>query len=128
MKLPIDRFRNVVRDAVLVSLDLLIVNDKAEVLVGRRQNPPAKDWLFVPGGRVYKEERLTDALQRISVSETGVDLSQAGGAFTASMTTCTQIMGSGKTESVLTTPSSPASSRIVRRSILLVMRSTNTFS
>jgi colanic acid biosynthesis protein WcaH len=56
MRLPIDRFRNVVRDSVLVSLDLLIVNDKAEVLVGRRQNPPAKDWLFVPGGRVYKEE------------------------------------------------------------------------
>jgi colanic acid biosynthesis protein WcaH len=81
MKLPIDRFRNVVRDSVLVSLDLLIVNDKAEVLVGRRQNPPAKDWLFVPGGRVYKEERLTDALQRISVSETGVDLSQAGGSL-----------------------------------------------
>jgi colanic acid biosynthesis protein WcaH len=81
MKLPLDRFKQVVRDSVLVALDLLIVNDKAEVLVGRRQNPPAKDWLFVPGGRVYKEERLTEALQRISVSETGVDLSQAGGTL-----------------------------------------------
>jgi colanic acid biosynthesis protein WcaH len=81
MKLPLDRFKQVVRDSVLVALDLLIVNDKAEVLVGRRTNPPAKDWLFVPGGRVYKEERLTEALQRISLSETGVDLSQAAGSL-----------------------------------------------
>lgn len=48
MKLPLDRCKQVVRDSVLVALDLLIVNHKAEVLVGRRQNPPAKDWLFVP--------------------------------------------------------------------------------
>ena len=44
MKLPLDRFKQVVRDSVLVALDLLIVNDRAEVLVGRRCNPPAKDW------------------------------------------------------------------------------------
>ena len=79
MKLPLDRFRQVVRDSVLVALDLLIVNNKEEVLVGRRKNPPAKDWLFVPGGRVYKDERLAEALQRISIGETGVDLSRVEG-------------------------------------------------
>lgn len=79
MKLPLDRFKQVVRDSVLVALDLLIVNDHAEVLVGRRSNPPAKDWLFVPGGRVYKDERLVEALQRISIAETGVDLSRVKG-------------------------------------------------
>jgi hypothetical protein len=31
MKLPLDRFNPGVRDSVLVALDLLIVNDKAEV-------------------------------------------------------------------------------------------------
>jgi colanic acid biosynthesis protein WcaH len=81
MKLPLDRFKRVVRDSVLLALDLLIVNEKAEVLVGKRRNPPAKGWLFVPGGRVYKEERLTEALRRISTTETGVDLSQAGGTL-----------------------------------------------
>jgi colanic acid biosynthesis protein WcaH len=35
----------------------------------------------VPGGRVYKEERLTEALRQISVSETGLDLSQATGSL-----------------------------------------------
>jgi colanic acid biosynthesis protein WcaH len=77
MKLPLDRFKRVVRDSVLVALDLLIVNEKAEVLVGKRRNSPAKGCLFVPGGRVYKEETLTEALRRISTTETGVDLSQA---------------------------------------------------
>ncbi len=76
MKLPLHHFRPVVRDAVLVSLDLLIVNDRNEVLVGLRKNSPAKGWLFVPGGRVYKGEAMKDALQRISTNETGIDLSK----------------------------------------------------
>lgn len=76
MKLPLECFKNVVRDSVLLALDLLIINSQSQVLLGKRNNPPAKDWFFVPGGRVYKEERLADALARISLAEIGVDLSQ----------------------------------------------------
>ena len=45
----------------LVSIDLLIVcHDK--LLVGERSNNPAQGSLFVPGGKVYKNEYLTEGL------------------------------------------------------------------
>ena len=74
MKLPNARFKRIVADAVLVSLDLLVVNDRAEVLVGRCRNRPAKGFLFVPGGRIQKGESLAAALERISSAEIGVTL------------------------------------------------------
>jgi colanic acid biosynthesis protein WcaH len=76
MKLSLRQFRRVVRDSVLVSLDLLVINDRKQVLVGLRKNAPAKGWLFVPGGRVHKGECLQDALQRVSKTETGIDLNK----------------------------------------------------
>lgn len=81
MKLPLQQFKRVVRDSVLVSLDLLVVNDRNEVLLGLRKNSPAKGWLFVPGGRVRKGEAMQHALQRISTTETGMNLSKEEGAL-----------------------------------------------
>jgi colanic acid biosynthesis protein WcaH len=81
MKLPLHRFKRIVKDSVLVALDLLIFNDKGEVLVGLRRNSPAKGRLFMPGGRIYKGENLRSALRRISKSETGVDLSKENGTL-----------------------------------------------
>jgi colanic acid biosynthesis protein WcaH len=74
MKLPLERFKQVVRDTVLVSLELLIVNEKQEILVGRRRNAPAKGYLFVPGGRICKGENPGAALARITREEIGVEL------------------------------------------------------
>jgi colanic acid biosynthesis protein WcaH len=81
MKLPLHQFKRVVRDSVLISLDLLIVNERNEVLVGSRKNSPARGWLFVPGGRVYKGEAMRDALQRISTDETGMNLEKEDGTL-----------------------------------------------
>lgn len=75
MKLELERFKSVVRDTVLVSLDLILINERGEVLVGRRKNGPACDYLFVPGGRVMKGEALAAALQRVAAQETGLTLS-----------------------------------------------------
>ena len=68
MKLPLDRFNPAVRDSVLVALDLLIVNAKAEVLVGRRKQSPGGDWLFALGVRVYKG-RVVDQGAAATVGE-----------------------------------------------------------
>jgi colanic acid biosynthesis protein WcaH len=73
-RLSSEQFRNVVRDTVLVSLDLLLVNERGEVLVGQRRNAPALGCLFVPGGRVMKGETLRSALRRVAKQETGLDL------------------------------------------------------
>jgi len=38
-------------------------------LLGRRYNRPAQNYWFVPGGRIRKNERSSEALQRIGMSE-----------------------------------------------------------
>jgi colanic acid biosynthesis protein WcaH len=57
----------------LVSVDLVVRHDGGAVL-GRRQNEPAKGEWFVPGGRVHKDERLTDAVHRVARTELGSDV------------------------------------------------------
>lgn len=58
----------------LVSIDFVIVSKtgpKAKVLVGRRRNSPAKDFLFTPGGRIRKGEPVLQAMCRILRNELG---------------------------------------------------------
>lgn len=73
-KLAADDFQQVVRNAPLVSIDLIVEDRSGRFLLGLRNNAPAKGFWFVPGGRVYKNERLADALLRISGDELGVSI------------------------------------------------------
>lgn len=77
--LSLNSFKKVVINAPLFAIDLVVLNQQNEILVGQRLNPPAKGSWFVPGGRVYKNESLENAFMRISKSELGfvVELSQA---------------------------------------------------
>lgn len=70
-KLPEKRFIEVVRDAPLVSVDLVVRSPTNQVLLGRRRNNPAIATWFVPGGRIWKDETITDAFSRISATELG---------------------------------------------------------
>jgi colanic acid biosynthesis protein WcaH len=69
-----DDFATLVRIGPLVSIDLVIRDPQGRVLVGLRQNEPARDWWFVPGGSIRKNERLDDAFRRIADRELGLDL------------------------------------------------------
>jgi len=62
----------VVQCAPLVSIDLVVVRDGTEVLLGQRNNRPAQGYWFVPGGRIFKNEPMQHALQRIAESEIGL--------------------------------------------------------
>ena len=64
-------FLTVVRLAPLVSLDLVVISPRGEVLVGLRTNRPAEGSWFVPGGRIQKDERLDDAFRRLTGEELG---------------------------------------------------------
>ncbi|EAA7246117.1 GDP-mannose mannosyl hydrolase [Salmonella enterica subsp. salamae] len=64
-------FKTIVEHAPLISIDLIVYNSKSEVLLGKRVNPPAQNYYFVPGGRIYKNEKIADAFRRISQSELG---------------------------------------------------------
>ena len=66
-----DRFLNLVAIAPLVSIDLIIRSEDHRVLLGKRTNRPAKDYWFVPGGSIRKNERIASAFERISKTELG---------------------------------------------------------
>jgi len=67
-------FTQVIQQTPLISIDLIIRNEKSEVLLGLRTNRPAlNDW-FVPGGRVYKDESLPLAFERLTTDEIGLAL------------------------------------------------------
>ena len=51
-------FTEVIDRTPLVSIDLVVENEKGEILFGLRKNRPAKDYWFVPGGRILKNETL----------------------------------------------------------------------
>jgi colanic acid biosynthesis protein WcaH len=65
--------RTVVRLAPLISIDLVIRNPRGEVLLGLRNNEPARGTYFVPGGIILKNERLADAFARILKRETNFE-------------------------------------------------------
>lgn len=64
-------FKTIVDHTPLISIDLIVYNSKSEVLLGKRINSPARNYYFVPGGRIYKNERIVDAFHRICQSELG---------------------------------------------------------
>jgi colanic acid biosynthesis protein WcaH len=72
--LPHDRWLAVVRDAPLVSIDLIVCDQQSRTLLGLRTNEPARGTWFVPGGVIRKGERLADAFERISTAELGACL------------------------------------------------------
>lgn len=64
-------FIQLVKNAPLFAIDLVVLNEKNQILLGKRLNAPAKgDW-FVPGGRVFKNEALAKAFERITATELG---------------------------------------------------------
>ena len=72
-KLSEEIWKTCVDSIPIFGIDMIIFSQKFGVLMGRRINNPAKGKLFVPGGRVYKNERIIDAFNRILLSETGLN-------------------------------------------------------
>lgn len=76
MRLPDKEFESVIKNTPLVSIDFVIRNKNGECLLGLRKNAPAKDYWFNLGGRIYKNETLEDAQNRIFLEETGNPLNR----------------------------------------------------
>lgn len=80
-KLSKDEFVKIVGATPLVSIDLIVRNDNAEVLLGKRLNRPAQgDW-FVPGGRILKDELFSSAFERLVQAELGLALKLESAKF-----------------------------------------------
>lgn len=68
-----DEWAGVVESGPLVSVDLIVRCDDG-ILLGLRENEPAKGEWFVPGGVVFKNERLPEAVQRVADTEFGCEV------------------------------------------------------
>ncbi len=68
-------FASIVKNTPLISIDLIIYNSDEEVLLGYRNNLPARNTWFVPGGRIRKDEKFEEAFNRITLEELGTKIS-----------------------------------------------------
>lgn len=72
-------FRQLIKEAPLVSIDFVVRDETGNILLLRRKTNPAKGFFFVPGGRIFKNESKEAAAARISKRELGaaVNLTEA---------------------------------------------------
>ena len=80
--IPPDKWETIVANVPLVSVDLVVEHDGG-VLLGKRENEPAKGEWFLPGGRVQKGETRREAVHRVANEELGVtvEINESLGAF-----------------------------------------------
>ena len=69
--LELSKFKAVIENAPLVSIDLCLISE-GKMLLGKRKNNPLKGEWFTPGGRIYKNETWQNSLLRISKVELGL--------------------------------------------------------
>lgn len=74
-------FIHIVDNTPLVSIDLIVRNPQRQILLGLRNNRPAQNTWFVPGGRILKDETLDAAFARIVQKELGLALDRMDAAF-----------------------------------------------
>lgn len=71
-KLSKAAFIQVVRNAPLVSVDLILQNEFGWIGLGLRRNEPARGKFYFLGGRIYKGERIEQTCGRVLQSEAGI--------------------------------------------------------
>ena len=67
-------YQKMLRSMPVVSIDLIINDEDGRILLGKRNNRPAANHWFVPGGRLFKGEDIPAAVRRISSQELGTEL------------------------------------------------------
>jgi colanic acid biosynthesis protein WcaH len=74
-------FKTVISNAPLISIDLVVKNSQGQYLLGYRTNRPAKNYWFVPGGRIHKNESMDAAFLRLTEAELGSKLVRQSARF-----------------------------------------------
>jgi len=66
-------FKTIIDSVPLISIDILLKKD-GKVLLGRRVNKPAQGYFFSTGGRINKNESISNAMARIANYELNLEL------------------------------------------------------
>lgn len=83
MLLDKQTFQTIIENAPLISIDLIVKNHQGQVLLGKRNNPPAQHYWFVLGGRIRKNETFIEAFSRLTLQELGQSFSLNNAKFIA---------------------------------------------
>lgn len=67
-------YRKIVQFMPIPTVDILFLNDKNEILLGKRNNEPLMGIYYVPGWRINKWEKSKDAAKRKAKDELGIDI------------------------------------------------------
>lgn len=67
-------YKNILRSMPIPTVDILFINTRGELLLGKRNNEPLKWVYYIPGGRVNKWEPSYDAAERKAKEELGIDI------------------------------------------------------
>ena len=68
-----EKYYQIIEMTTLTSVDLGIINNN-KILLGLRNNEPAKGYLFTPGCRTFKYEKLDNAIKRVAKKELNLDI------------------------------------------------------
>ena len=71
MRIETELFDKIKKSMPIPCVDLLVAY-KNSLLLMLRNNEPAKDLWFTPGGRIYRNEKLIDTVKRVLPEETGL--------------------------------------------------------
>lgn len=83
MLLDEQTFQTIIESTPLISIDLIVKNHQGQALLGKRKNPPAKNFWFVVGGRILKNEKFHQAFTRLTMQELGQSFSLNQATFIA---------------------------------------------
>jgi len=73
-------YKSVCENLPILCVDALIERNNKYLLIKRKQEP-LKDHFWLPGGRVFHKEKIVEALYRICLRETGIDLKKINCQF-----------------------------------------------
>lgn len=62
------------QNAPLITIDFICKDKDNNILLGKRVNKPAQGYYFTPGGRVFKNETIDNAIKRLSLKELGCEI------------------------------------------------------
>ncbi len=62
-KIPEEEYKKILENMPICCVNLVIAHNN-KVLLIRRKNEPEKNKWWIPGGRIYKNEKLKDAAIR----------------------------------------------------------------
>src|SRR3989344_132853 len=72
-RMPVEEYKKILENMPFCCVDIVICQNNKVLLIKRKNDPEKNSW-WVPGGRIYKNEKLEQAAIRKVKEETGLDI------------------------------------------------------